>query len=112
MGDDGALLERWADACDGLVVAAFEVGHVPQQLVDALEQLATRIPIVLASRIGNGPVLTHTYSFVGSESDLIKRGLIPAGSLTPYQARLLLHQLIAHGTGRDTVAATFTTFAN
>ncbi|MBH1932771.1 asparaginase [Streptomyces sp. AV19] len=112
LGDDGALLGRWDDACDGLVVAAFGVGHVPQQLVDALEQLATRIPVVLASRIGSGPVLTHTYGFAGSETDLIKRGLIPAGSLSPYQARLLLHQLIAHGTGRDAIAATFTTFAN
>ncbi|MFI0908942.1 hypothetical protein [Streptomyces abikoensis] len=93
--DDGALLERWKDSCDGLVVAAFGVGHVPQQLVDRLEQLAVNIPVVLASRIGNGPVLPHTYGFVGSEADLIKRGLAPAGSLSPYQARILLRQLIA-----------------
>lgn len=111
LGDDGALLGLWADACDGLVVAAFGAGHVPQQLVDPLERLVVRIPVVLASRIGNGPVLTHTYGFAGSETDLIKRGLIPAGALGPYQARLLLHQLIAQGTDRSAIEAVFATFA-
>ncbi|MFF4735876.1 asparaginase [Streptomyces sp. NPDC001262] len=112
LGDDGALLDSWGDACDGLVVAAFGVGHVPQSFVDLLEQLAVRIPVVLASRIGNGPVLTRTYGFAGSETDLIKRGLIPAGALSPYQARLLLHQLIAQGADRNAVEATFATFAD
>ncbi|MGF0173218.1 asparaginase [Streptomyces sp. Marseille-Q5077] len=107
LGDDGYLLAAWDGRCDGLVVAAFGVGHVPQQLVDCLERLAARIPVVLSSRIGNGPVLTGTYGFLGSEKDLISRGLIPAGDLGPYQARLLLHGLLAQDADREAIAEQF-----
>ncbi|MCP3820872.1 asparaginase [Streptomyces sp. A3M-1-3] len=111
LGDDGSLLELWDGECDGLVVAAFGVGHVPQLLVEALSRMATGIPVVLASRIGNGPVLKGTYSFAGSEKDLIGRGLIPAGDLSPYQARLLLRSLIGRGADRRTIVDTFADMA-
>ncbi|MGW0537660.1 asparaginase [Streptomyces sp. NPDC003032] len=111
LGDDGTLLHAWDGQCDGLVVAAFGVGHVPQPLVEALGELASRIPVVLASRIGNGPVLTGTYSFPGSEKDLIGRGLIPANDLGPYQARLLLHALLAQDADRSAITDAFATFA-
>ncbi|MFJ7904028.1 asparaginase [Streptomyces sp. NPDC096198] len=107
LGDDGALLDLWDGNCDGLVVAAFGVGHVPERLVETLTKLASRIPVVLASRIGNGPVLTDTYGFPGSEKDLLGRGLIGAGDLGPYQARLLLHALLAQGAEATTVRETF-----
>lgn len=112
LGDDGTLLAAWDGRCDGLVVAAFGVGHVPQRLVDGLERLAGRIPVVLASRIGNGPVLTGTYGFPGSEKDLINRGLIPAGDLGPYQARLLLQALLAQAADRDVIAEKFALVAH
>ncbi|KUO22115.1 asparaginase [Streptomyces dysideae] len=111
LGDDGELLAAWDGRCDGLVVAAFGVGHVPQRLVESLEQLAGRVPVVLSSRIGNGPVLTRTYGFPGSEKDLISRGLIPAGNLGPYQARLLLHGLLAQDADRETITEKFSLFA-
>lgn len=111
LGDDGTLLEAWSGQCDGLVVAAFGVGHVPQRLVESLERLAVSVPVVLASRIGNGPVLTGTYGFPGSEKDLISRGLIPAGDLGPYQARLLLQALLAQDVARESIAEKFAVFA-
>jgi L-asparaginase len=48
LGDDGVLLDGLADRVDGAVIAAFGVGHVPQQLVASLEGLATQVPVVLA----------------------------------------------------------------
>nr|WP_309236870.1 asparaginase [Micromonospora sp. S-DT3-3-22] len=94
--DDPALLAAVGTRVDGLVVAGFGVGHVPESLVDTLTTLAERIPVVLTSRAPAGSTLTHTYGFPGSEQDLIARGLIPAGWLHPYKARILLRALL-HG---------------
>lgn len=98
LGDDGALLDAVGDDCAGLVVAGFGVGHVPERYVDRLEAIARRIPVVLASRIGAGPVLTDTYGAIGSETDLRKRGLLTCGWLNAYQARLLLLVLLSNDT--------------
>jgi L-asparaginase len=70
LGDDWTVLEAIGATVDGLVVAGFGVGHVPAACLDALTALAIRMPVVLASRTGSGPVLTETYGFPGSESDL------------------------------------------
>ncbi|MEV0317967.1 asparaginase [Streptomyces sp. NPDC050658] len=107
MGDRGELLEA-VDACfGGLVVAAFGAGHVPDWLVEPLAGLAARIPVVLASRTGAGPLLSHTYKGPGSEHDMLERGLIPAGPLDAPKARLLLHALLADGADHRQVADAF-----
>ena len=105
LGDDGALISAVSASLDGLVVAGFGAGHVPDSWLDVLTELAVRIPVVLASRTGAGPVLTGTYGFPGSERDLIARGLVPAGLLDPYKARVLLTLAIAAGADRGTLAA-------
>jgi L-asparaginase len=107
VGDDGGLIEGMGAHVDGLVVAAFGVGHVPAVVVPVLERLAARIPVVLASRIGAGPVHEHTYSFPGSERDLLARGLINAGYLDPLKARILLHLLLASGADPARIRSTF-----
>ncbi len=105
--DDGALLDGLAERCDGVVVAGFGVGHVPERVASQLGAIAAVRPVVLASRIGAGPVLRRTYGAIGSETDLLARGLIGAGMLNPYQARLLLMLLLASGAD---VTAGFATY--
>ncbi len=104
-GDDGTAIEAVARQVDGLVVAALGVGHVPATLVPVLEQAAHRIPVILASRTGAGSTLRSTYAFDGSESDLLSRGLIGAGFLDPFKARILLHTLLTAGADHTTIVA-------
>lgn len=90
LGQDAREVEALATVADGLVVAGFGAGHVNAAVADALGELATRLPVVLATRTGTGAVHARTYAGVGSELDLLSRGLLSAGHLPPLKARLLL----------------------
>lgn len=107
LDDDGTLIKSAAEHLDGLVVAAFGVGHVPATLVPLLATTADRIPVVLASRTGAGSTLRTTYAFPGSEHDLLNHGLIGAGFLDPLKARILLHALLTADADRTSIAAAF-----
>ncbi|MFC4110123.1 asparaginase [Micromonospora zhanjiangensis] len=107
LDDDGTGLAGLADSHQGLVVAGFGVGHVPADLAPVLGELAGRIPVVLTSRSGAGSVFTDTYGAVGSERDLMRRGLIGGGLLRSYQARVLLRTLLAGGADADRIRAVF-----
>jgi L-asparaginase len=102
LGDDGrvaALL--WGIGYRGLVVEGMGGGHVPAAMVGPLAELARRVPVVLASRTGSGVVLSGTYGFAGSETDLLSRGLIGAGALDGLKARVALSLALASSTRRD-----------
>jgi L-asparaginase len=107
-GDEGLLTSAVAArGYRGLVIEATGGGHVNARCVGDLERLAGKIPVVLASRTAAGEVLRRTYLFPGSESDLIARGLIPAGAMTGAQARMLLRLLLAANTAPPEVGEAF-----
>lgn len=108
LGDDGRLLPAIGEqGYAGLVIEALGGGHVPSVMVERLEDLASRMPVILASRTGAGEVLRATYGFDGSETDLLERGLIYAGPLDGLKARLLLTLLLRSGATREEIRASF-----
>lgn len=107
-GDEALLTAAVRPAgYQALVVEATGGGHVTARSVEELERLAQAMPVVLASRAGAGEVLRRTYSFVGSEIDLVQRGLISAGAMSAAHARMLLRLLIAAGASLQEVAEAF-----
>ncbi|MBA1191094.1 asparaginase [Pseudomonas entomophila] len=98
LGADTMLLEALPDlGYRGLVIAGFGAGHVSAEWARVLERLATRMPVVVASRTGKGPTAQATYGFDGGEIDLQAKGVQMAGSLCPRKSRLLLSLLLANG---------------
>jgi len=112
LGDDGRLFSALAGLgyC-GAVIEALGGGHLPFFAVEAAARLASTMPVVLASRTGCGEVLRRTYGFPGSESDLLARGLIHAGTLDGPKARILLTLLLRSGAGMREVVQAFGTWA-
>jgi L-asparaginase len=107
-GDEGLLAAAVAPAgYRALVVEATGGGHVTARTVEEFERLAAQMPVVLASRTGAGEVLRRTYSFVGSEEDLARRGVISAGAMTAAHARMLLRMLLAAGATIDDAREAF-----
>lgn len=107
LGSSGVLLDGLEEKVDGLVIAAFGAGHLPASWVSRVERIAARIPVVLSTRTGAGSVLSSTYTFPGSESDLLSRGLIRSGSLDARKARLLLLAHVRAGSDREALMRAF-----
>ena len=108
LGDDGRVLSTIEEqGYAGLVIEAMGGGHVPSVMVENLEDLAGKIPVILTSRTGGGEVLRATYGFVGSEVDLLERGLIYAGPLDGLKARLFLALLLRSGATKEEIRDSF-----
>jgi L-asparaginase len=100
LGDDGGLVRAAVHSdYDGIVLEAMGGGHVPEAMLDAIDEALAAMPVVLASRTQVGEVLRSTYGFPGSERDLHDRGVIGAGWLNGLKARILLSLLL--GAGHD-----------
>lgn len=92
---DTTLLQAVADqGYDGLVVAGFGAGHVSAQWAECMAVIARQLPVIVATRTGNGATARATYGFVGSEIDLQTRGMQMAGALCPRKCRILLWLLL------------------
>jgi L-asparaginase len=99
LGDDGALLRAAARGADGLVAVALGAGHVPPGYLEALREVAARIPVMACVRPERGAMLRATYGFEGAEGDLRASGVVPAAELAPQHARMRL--LACLGAGVD-----------
>ncbi|WP_407563915.1 asparaginase [Streptomyces sp. 184] len=108
LGDDIRLLPLLPElGYEGAVLAGFGAGHLPAWAVTDAEALAARMPVVLASRTGAGELYRDTYDFPGSERDLLARGLIGAGAVSPLKARMLLSLALGAGLTRDAVSLAY-----
>lgn len=107
LGDDARLLARVREVgYAGVVIEGFGGGHVRAASVSVIEQLASSLPVVLASRTGSGELLESTYGFAGSERDVLSRGVLSAGPLDGRKARVLLSLVLATAQ-LDEVASNF-----
>ncbi|HLI51104.1 MAG TPA: asparaginase [Thermomicrobiaceae bacterium] len=111
LGEDETALEYIFKAgYAGLVIAGFGGGHVSRGIAEGrwLDNMADHIPVVLSSRTRAGWLLEGTYGgFAGSETDLLNRGLISAGELDPFKARILLTICLAAGHDRRRIIEAF-----
>jgi len=108
LGDDGRLLDELPDAgFAGVVIEALGGGHLPAPMAERAGALVERMPVVFSTRVGSGEVLRETYDFPGSEVDLIRRGLLPAGALDGPKARILLSLSLHAGLDRDEIRRRF-----
>ncbi|KZD07287.1 asparaginase [Oceanibaculum pacificum] len=114
--DPGLLLAHLADRPDrlgyaGIVLSAMGGGHVPARLMAPVAGLAASLPVVMAGRVGNGPLLARTYEFAGSEMDLAQHGVLSAGRLHALKSCVLLELALRCGADRAAIARLFAGFA-
>lgn len=112
LGDDDGILSliEGSDKYEGLVIEGFGGGHVPSKVVSTVERLAQKMPVILASRTGAGEVLSKTYSFPGSESDLLNRGLISSRGLSSLKAKIMLTLCLSLRLEKNEIANKFLSF--
>lgn len=111
LDDDGAMAKAMtSNGIAGLVVNGLGGGHVSPATADVLERVAAHIPVVMASRTRGGAVLSKTYGYVGGEIDLNKRGIIRAGWLDVYKARIALLRLLQSGAEHPKIREFFSFF--
>jgi L-asparaginase len=98
LGSDSRVPRALLDSDpDGLVFAGLGGGAVPLPVVACVEEAGRAgIPVVVASRGGDGPTLQDTYGVPGAEIDLQARGAVMAGALSAPKARLRLAVALAN----------------
>lgn len=105
LGEDGALIDAAVSSgVDGIVIEASGGGHVSEAIADAAQRAAKEMPVILSSRTRAGNVLTGTYGFVGSEMDLLSRGLISSGFLDALKARIIVVFSLMRGDSTASIA--------
>lgn len=98
-----AALEHGAD---GIVLQGVGAGNAPPAFTRAVETaVAAGVPVVLSTRVPNGPVAAIYGN--GGGVTLLAAGALSAGELNTYQARILLAVLLSHKLSDDTLRTNF-----
>ena len=87
-----------------LVIAGAGGGHVSSRVMDAISDLASRIPVIITSRVGMGHTLSRSYTYDGSEMDLSRRGVLNGGRWRPAQARIIAQIVLSNGGSKAELA--------
>ncbi len=109
-GADGRLIEAAvANGAQGIVIAAFGSGRLPQGQIDVIQRLlAQGIIVVISSRVGSGPVeVNYPHNLAASAAE---HGVILAGDLNPQKARVLLLLALTQSTDPKAVQAIFAAY--
>lgn len=86
------------DKVNGIVLQCLGAGHVPEQMLDGVEEaIREGIPVVLTSRVLKGRFFTDTYGFRGSEKYLREIGVIFGEDLPSQKVRIKLMVLLSLG---------------
>ena len=88
---------------EGLVVAGLGAGTTPPAIDPLLADAARRMPVVMATRSGQGEVAAGTYVGAGTTHNLLTQGIIAGGFLDPRKARILLSVLLWAGLSGDSL---------
>ncbi len=109
LGDDGRLVRAARDAgFEGIVISGLGVGHVSVAVADAIsDAIEAGVIVVVGSRTARGGTAMNLYGYPGSEVDLLRRGAVMAGDLSPRKARLLLHTMLSAGHSPEAIRARF-----
>ncbi|MGO1944383.1 MAG: asparaginase [Ancrocorticia sp.] len=109
LGEDGRVVRAVdSHSIDGLVFAGAGVGHISVSMADEAELMMNGgVPIVFATRQGGGTTTVAAYDYPGSEIDLLSRGFVGAGYLSPRKARILLALLVANGASLKEIRSEF-----
>lgn len=96
LGDSGRLLAQAETlGFDGLVIEGTGGGSVPSWVFDHVERMHEKMPVVIATRTGNGDVMRNTYGYgYGSPKYREEKGYLTTGHIDSRKARILLTLLL------------------
>ena len=97
-GAPADLIQRSLDSgAEGIVIEGMGAGNIGDELAQAAQAAAKKVPVVLTTRVDHGPV-EGIYGGAGGGATLADAGVISSGTLRAPQARMLLAAAITTDT--------------
>ena len=97
-GAPADLIQRSLDSgAEGIVIEGMGAGNIGDELAQAAQAAAKKVPVVLTTRVDHGPV-EGIYGGAGGGATLADAGVISSGTLRAPQARILLAAAISTDT--------------